>query len=245
MQTAALLLSQFAVAGRFYEAPIAGHPEKLRDRLEITPHGWSAQRIANNPPDLLVIMMNPGASRPLEALWSETEAAGVQGLVDDCGPVVDDGLAPAVPDRTQYQIMRLLLAAQAKGLPWQHARVLNLSDLRTPKSAELIAKLALYAADDSHSIFSSQRQADFKTWAANPLVAKPQTPVLCGWGLNPALAPLAQRALHCIHAIASNQNAASERKLLGITADNMLYRHPLPQRHDMQLQWLADVAAQV
>jgi hypothetical protein len=90
------------VYGHYYRARIGpgqdAPKEELRDRLEIAPHDWPLADVDAREPDLLVIMMNPGASRPLHALWDGDNPAG---------------LVPAQPDRTQYQIMRLLRAAQS------------------------------------------------------------------------------------------------------------------------------------
>lgn len=209
------LLARFAVYGRFYEKQIAGVNEQLRDRLEIAPRDWALSDIVQGEPDLLVVMMNPGASRPLDALW-------------DAGQ--NHGFVAAQPDRTQYQIMQLMLAAQAAGLHWAHARILNLSDLRTPRSAVLLEKLSAYSADDSHSLFSKSRLIECRT-----LFADVSTPVLCAWGLSPKFAALAACALA----------AMAGHPRLGLTADGLAYRHPLPQRHDLQLQWLAQLKVQL
>ena len=209
------LLQQFAVYGRFYERLIGGVNEQLRDRLEIAPRHWSLTQVLENSPDLMVVMMNPGGSRPLSALW-------------DAG--AHQGFAAAMPDRTQYQIMRMLVAAQRLGLPWQHARVFNLSDLRTPKSALLLQKIKTYQADESHSLFSEQRKKE-----CGQYFERNSTPVMCAWGLNSQLNGYAELALRAIQG----------HPLLGITADGMLYRHPLPQRHDLQLQWLQQIAMQM
>jgi hypothetical protein len=215
MLSAGVLLERFAVYGRFYGRTIAGVPEQLRDRLEIAPREMPLSDVVLREPDLLVVMMNPGGSKPLDALWNDTAA---------------HGFVPAVPDRTQYQIMRLLVAAQEAGLGWSHARILNLSDLRTPKSAIFIQKLAQYAQDTSHSIFSKSRS---KECAA--LFAQKQTPVLLGWGLNPNFGCWADLALQ----------AAQGHPLLGLSADSRFYRHPLPQRYDLQVAWLAQIQKQI
>jgi hypothetical protein len=107
---------------------------------------------------------------------------------------------------------------------------LNLSDLRTPKSAVFIEKLRQYAADGSHSLFCAARHSEYAA-----LLADMRTPVLCGWGLSRHFAPLAQQALA----------AVAGHPLLGLSADGVLYRHPLPQRFDLQQKWLADMAEQV
>ena len=217
--TAAQLLAQWAVYGHYYSARIGPGPdapiEDLRDRLEIAPHDWPLAEVDAREPDLLVIMMNPGASRPLQTLWDGDNPAG---------------LVPAQPDRTQYQIMRLLLAAKSAGLPWRHARVFNLSDLRTPKSAEMLDKLDLYEPHDRHSLFSSARQAECARWFAFHA-----TPVLCGWGLNPVLSGLAARALL----------AVGGHPRLGLSQDGLRFRHPLPQTRNLQQQWLLAMADQI
>ena len=209
------LLSRFSVHGRYYSRKIAGIDEQLRDRLEIAPIDWTLQKILSHAPDLLVVMMNPGASRPLNALWDEGSS---------------QGFTAAQPDRTQYQVMRLMLAANRCGVPWHHARILNLSDLRTPKSAEMLHKLAAYQADDSHSIFSKSRSEE-----CSQHFAVQTTPVLCGWGLSKAFTPIARSAIR----------AMEHHPVLGITADGVLYRHPLPQRHAMQVEWLKHIIQQV
>lgn len=223
MATAQELLAQFAVYGRFYERAIAGVPEQLRDRLEIAPHAQPLAHLVQAEPDLLVVMMNPGASKPLHApapsLWDAPQ-----------GATSATGFVAAQPDRTQYQIMALLLAAQAQGLAWRHARVLNLSDLRTPKSAVFVQKLNAYAHDPSHSLFSAARSHERQA-----LFAHSATPVLCAWGLSPHFAPLAAQAL----------GAAQGHPLLGLRTSEHAFRHPLPQRYDLQQAWLSDMAQQV
>jgi len=217
--TAAQLLTEWAVYGHYYRARIGPGPdapiEDLRDRLEIAPHAWPLAEVDGREPDLLVIMMNPGASKPLQALWDRENPGS---------------LVPAQPDRTQYQIMRLLRAAQALGLPWRHARVFNLSDLRTPKSAEMLAKLNFYGPHEGHSLFSFAREVESARWFASHA-----TPVLCGWGLNPSLSDLAARALL----------AVAGHPILGLSEDGLRFRHPLPQTQNLQQQWLLAMADQI
>lgn len=213
------LLGAFAVYGHYYQACIGAEPgaplEALRSRLEIAPRDWSLSEVDAREADLLVIMMNPGASKPLGALW------------DGAAPA---GLVAAQPDRTQYQIMRLLRAAQGMGLGWRHARVFNLSDLRTPKSAELLAKLDWYGDQDHHSLFSDARQKECQRWFGSSA-----SPVLCAWGLHPGLSGFAARAL----------KAAAGHRVIGLSDDGLRYRHPLPQTQNLQHQWLRAMVDQI
>ncbi len=206
--SASQLLQRFAVWGRFYERRVDGRDHALRSHLEVFEHDLPWEQVRDGVPDLVAVMMNPGGSRPLAAADAQ-------------------GWAPAVPDRTQYQLMKLALSAQATALPIRHVRVINLSDLRTPKSAQLFEALATIGG--WHSIFDPARGAELEQ-----ALGSPQTPVLRAWGLSPHLRPLADAALH----------ALAGRSLLGLSDNGRAFRHPLPQRADLQRDWLDRMAAQ-
>ena len=208
--TAASLLQRFAVYGRFYRASFGPRTFELRSHLEIFAAGATLPNVANADADLVVVMMNPGASRPTEAPDS-------------------NGWAPAIPDRTQYQIMKLASHAQSRGIPMRHVRVLNLSDLRTPRSAELFAIMATLR-DDTHSLFSAQRRGELLRALGSPSV-----PVLRAWGLAAQMKGLAGTCVAL----------TSSRKVLGLTDNGLQYRHPLPQRADLQKVWLEQLCTQV
>lgn len=97
--------NNFIITGFFYEA--CGY--KLRMHLDIKRAG-----VEKTTPDLMVILMNPGSSRPIDG--------------------IDNNLIPseATPDATQYQIMDVMDLASL-----DFARILNLSDIRTSDSVEL------------------------------------------------------------------------------------------------------------
>jgi hypothetical protein len=200
---------QFAVWGRYTEADLDGRRFALRSHLEIVEHGLDPVSARKAPADLVAVMMNPGGSHPL----ADPDA---------------DGWSPAQPDRTQHQLMRLARAVSGLGRPIRHIRVINLSDLRAPQSAQLFAWLA-ELRDGRHSLFDTSRMAQLRR-ALGPH----ETPVLRAWGLSPALSALAQRALA----------ATAAHPCLGLAAGASGYRHPLPQRADLQRQWLAEVVAQ-
>jgi hypothetical protein len=200
---------QFAVWGRYLDVQLDGRRWALRSHLEIFEHGLDVVGEHSARPDLVAVMMNPGGSRPL----AEPDAAG---------------WSPAQPDRTQHQLMRLARTVAGKGAPIRHIRVINLSDLRATRSADLFAWLD-QLRDGRHSLFDPRR-ADELAAALGPA----ETPVLRAWGLSKALAPLAARAL----------DATGGHPILGIPGPGMGYRHPLPQRADLQRQWLQDILSQ-
>jgi hypothetical protein len=208
--TAADLLQRFAVFGRFYRAHLDGRAFELRSHLEMFEPASLWPRPVETDADLVAVMMNPGASRPT----AEPDA---------------QGWAPAVPDRTQYQLMKLALHAQSKGIAIRHIRVINLSDLRTPKSAELFDTLSTLS-DDSHSVFSPARRNELER-----ALGAPSVPVLRAWGLA---APLKRLAQTCVDLTAS-------RRVLGLTDNGLQYRHPLPQRADFQQAWLVHLCGQI
>ena len=125
--------------------------------------------------------------------------------------------------------MKLALGASLRGWSIRHIRVINLSDLRTPKSAALFDALD-GLADDRHSIFSPSRAAELRRTLGSGC-----TPVLRAWGLAKQLSPLVKLALP----------ALESGLQLGLTDDGFYYRHPLPQRADLQARWLHGVSSQV
>jgi hypothetical protein len=208
--TAAELLQRFAIYGRFYRAMFDGKSFELRSHLEIVEKGVAWPQAADADADLVAVMMNPGGSRPTATLDAH-------------------GWAPAVPDRTQYQLMKLAMHAQSHGKPVRHIRVINLSDLRTPKSAALFATMEVLT-DDQHSLFSAGRLTELQR-----ALGAPHVPVLRAWGLATQLKDLATLGIA----------RTASRTVLGLTDDGLKYRHPLPQRADLQRAWLEQVSAQV
>lgn len=118
-------------------------------------------------PDLMVVMMNPGSSRPLDGIDNNNKAS------------------EAVPDNTQSQIMKIMLNAG-----FNYARVLNLSDLREAKSKIFYEKIVeLEAKGISHSIFDVKRIKELnKLWVND-------VPVIYGWGVSTKLKSLALQAI--------------------------------------------------
>ncbi len=208
--TADDLRKRFSVHGRFYRRRFDGRAFELRSHLEIFEQKAEWRGVVAADADLVAIMMNPGASRPTS-------------------PPDHDGWASAVPDRTQYQLMKLALYASSKGRPIRHIRVINLSDLRTPKSGELFAIMRTLS-DDRHSVFSPQRRDEL-----DRALGAPEVPLLLAWGLAEQLRALARSCIAL----------TGRRKVLGLTDNGLQYRHPLPQRADMQQAWLAKIRAQI
>lgn len=153
-------------------------------------------------PDIMVIMMNPGSSEP--------EDNNQNGRIETL----------AKPDNTQYRIMEVMLNCN-----FEYARVLNLSDIREPKSNIFYNKIKeMESLNISHSIFDETRKEDLNNlWISN-------VPVIYGWGVNTKLKLLAIKAIEKCNL--SNPT--------GIQKPNFpwAYYHPLPRINNKQIEWV-------
>jgi|LauGreSBDMM110SN_4_FD.fasta_scaffold16441_3 hypothetical protein len=156
------MTTEFKVSGYFYE--ISGF--KFRKFLDIKEND---SKLAM--PDLMVVMMNPGSSYPLN------------GNDDSRAEVA------AAPDRTQYQIMTVMGRAG-----FTYARILNLSDKRESNSNTFYKFLKSEESKKvPHSIFDKSRSKDFENLFIDT------TPVICAWGVNSCLCGLASMAIPRLH----------------------------------------------
>lgn len=191
---------QFKITGLFYE----NQGYKFRKFLHIKKNN-SLKKI----PDLMVVMMNPGGSRPIN---------GIENNIAE---------TDAIPDRTQDQIMRIMINCD-----FDFARVLNLSDLREPKSTILYTKFdELKKLNISHSIFDKKRKKDF-----DELFIK-EIPVIFAWGVSKNLEELAEMTI----------NRISEEYPIGLKKQgfDFAYYHPLPQNYNKQKEWIEYITKQI
>jgi hypothetical protein len=182
-----------------------------------------ASVISQSLPDAVVIMMNPGSSRPLEE--GDTNSLLTMPLPDG----FQKPLVLTQPDNTQYQIMRI---AVSKG--WKHVRILNISDIRDPKSPSFIARtkaLDEIEGGGAHSLFSKARKHEREQM----LRRKPGAPFILGWGQDPGLIPLAMQCLSCIEG----------EKMVTIPSENnpILTAHPSPMMQAKKEAWLDAIRA--
>lgn len=153
--------TKFKFMGLFYEE--SAH--KCRKYLDIKRIGSS-----KSEPELMVVMMNPGSSYPLNH--------------------IDNNSLPteARPDNTQRQITKVMDSGNI-----DYARVLNLSDLRKSDSNKLYKFIKSEKSKlVDHSIFAPARKADLEQ-----LFVK-NVPVIFGWGVNSVIMPLAKQAVESL-----------------------------------------------
>ena len=218
------LKQRYGVFGHFYSVELASREVvKCRSVLELVAKSRIPKdhsELSALSPDAVFIMMNPGSSKPLVEVNNHIRAKALHRL-----PI---SLVPTKPDTTQYQVMRLMHVRE-----WRHVRVLNLSDLRTPKSAEFIKtfqRLERGSQFDSHSVFSEVRTDEL----AVKLPKKRTTPLVMAWGMSEKLNPLIERCL---------ARLPPKSKLKGLLEQGTTnkYRHPLPSLQKDQRIWLENI----
>lgn len=157
-------------------------------------------------PDAVVVMMNPGTSRPEDSEYIEKEYQLLYLTLSEKEMVL------AHPDETQKRIMRIMLA---KG--WKHVRVINLSDIRQHVSEKLVAEIKnfnLYSNKMEHSIFSKLRRTELLKLIGN----SSEKPILFAWGTQDCLN---HHAVECLKII----------KGTGVKAKKEIhFQHPLTTR---------------
>ena len=224
---AAELKKSYRCFGHFYELKLTDATVlKCRSVLEIINDKQVAQNddtLSARKPDAVVIMMNPGSSRPLLDDYREPQISCPQDELDrDTRPLV-----LTMPDTTQYQVMRVMHA-----LNWSHVRVLNLSDLREAKShnfVKRVAELSKKKDGDLHSIFCETRRNELVRLIRGANAG----PVILAWGKVQGLKPLARQ---CLDAVAS-------KKTVGVSYedDACLFAHPSPMRKKHKEKWLTAI----
>ena len=144
---------------------------RCRSVLEITNQCHRTPNVLlNQQPDAVVVMMNPGSSRPLQMV--NQQILEPENIRAHCRLVLTR------PDNTQHTVRQIM--AQ---MDYQHIRVLNLSDLCQSKSAKFFNTLRREETiqhngiQAPHSIFSQCRAEELR-YRMNPCGRI----VIAGWG---------------------------------------------------------------
>ena len=206
------LISQFSVFGHFYDLNIDGQTFNCRSVLEIV--SKSIDSIADSNPCAVVVMMNPGSSKPsnssyIPKMYSVSQITS-ESLVKE--------VIPTKPDNAQYQIMRLMLL---KG--WKHVRILNLSDLRNGNSGNFSIEFQKSLEIDSsapHSLLSKKRHAELLHYCSKSRA------VIAAWGSTGVLREAAEEFLRLFPNVE------------GLPLEKPWYRYPSPYKKDQKLDWL-------
>lgn len=191
-------IDEYTYYGLFYTKVSNGTEKKCRKYLDIKKLNTKV-----SSPQLMVIMMNPGASTPCKDFNDQDEAV------------------ETTPDKTQGQIVAVM-----KECSLEYVRIVNLSDLREPKS-----KIFYKNIDPQDSIFSPSNKADF-----DEIFIK-FVPVLIACGVHDSLDSLVKQAITVI----------GDAKIIGVKKKNCInkYYHAKPWSNAQKLLWVNDAAEQI
>jgi hypothetical protein len=227
---AAELKKRYTCYGHFYElVMMSGERVKCRSVLEIvdaTIPQENPSDISEMKPDVVAVMMNPGSSHPRDIYHMDDEITYPQ-----TARRARKELVLTQPDNTQYQLMRV---AVARG--WRHIRVLNLSDLRDPKSGSFLQKveaLGEIMGGHTHSMFCRERSAEYR----QALLRRDSAPILLGWGQDTGLIPLAEQCLKRLE--------GEPVRTVSSEVHPLLNAHPSPMLQSKKLLWLENMMAEL
>jgi hypothetical protein len=222
------LKKHFEVFGHFYSVTLkSGEKIDCRSVLEIVTRQSKPSDIGLllvNPPDAIFIMMNPGSSRPLVDVNNFIPERLINQL--------EVSLVPTKPDITQYQVMRVMHYCG-----WNHVRVLNISDMRDPKSGSFVERfndIENQTGFSAHSVFIDKRSIELR----RKLNKKPEAPIICAWGVSTDLDPLIER---CLSKVAGTFELSG---LMKPSTENK-YFHPLPKLQKDKEQWVANLVTHI
>ena len=189
------LLPQFTVKGYYYHV---GKSYRRR-YLDIKKKDG-----VSKTHDLMVIMMNPGSSEAVDQ------------TVDYLNKLV-----PALPDTTQYQVMRFMIETELS-----YARILNLSDIIQTKSKDFYKQILTDSEMNTHSIFCVSNRTELKK------LFVPNIPILLAWGVNDKLSPIAVPAKEYV---SKWQNKCFGYQKAGSPAK---FYHPLRPDSNYLAEWI-------
>ncbi len=215
------LKKSFDIFGHFYSVELSSDESlDCRSVLEIIHQGTTPAKvnlISKAVPDAICIMMNPGSSVPLEETNNNISEKEISKLAVS--------LVRTKPDTTQYQVMRIMHYCG-----WKHGRVLNISDLRDPKSGKFVARyqdVEERTGFTAHSVFDDKRADEL----SQKMNQKRKAPVLLAWGVSPDLEPLIERCLGKVSHLSGSVG------LLKPETENK-YFHPLPTLQSQKMAWV-------
>lgn len=219
------LKQRFRVMGHYYDLDIGGEMFPCRSVADILSVDTPDEQV-KEAADAVVIMMNPGSSRPLD----ESYLCQSYTVIHLLAGRRKKRYTQVRPDNTQYQIMRLMVL---KG--WHHVRILNLSDLRDGNSGSFAKAYVRAAEVDSsvpHSLLHPKRHKELIKACNGASV------VIAAWGSN---AVQQAEAEACIQMFKNRKALTPYRQLpslKGLVTEHPWYRFASPYRKDQKTEWL-------
>jgi hypothetical protein len=206
------LKNKFSVFGHFYDLEIGERVFKCRSVLEIILK--SADDLSNSKPCAVVVMMNPGSSKPLNSDYIPQKFSPDEIMSTSWKKEI----IPTKPDIAQYQLMRMMLLND-----WNHIRVLNLSDLRNGNSGKFSVEYKdaeMLDPSNPHSLTHKGRLTEARSYCADTAL------VIGAWGSTEVLRESALSFLRDISDVC------------GLPLERPWYRYPSPYMKDQKVDWL-------
>lgn len=215
------LKQEFDVSGHFYNLKLSGSVFKCRNILEIRKKNFKS---TNTIPEIIVIMMNPGSSKPLDNKYIPKTYIGKISSENFSKEVI-----PTRPDNAQYQIMRLM-----KYNNWSFVRVLNLSDLRNGNSGRFqteFKKAEMLKKNNSLCITHIDRKKEFKS-----LIRSKENKIIAAWGSLNELKKSAESIL----------NLKTSYDIIGLRIENSPnFKYASPYLKTQKENWLKEIQKQL
>ena len=212
-QYAKELKEKYKVFGHFYDLTISDTISNCRNILEIR-----RNETVEEIPDIIVIMMNPGSSTPLDKKYKPKNYTFENFLKKKKFELI-----PTKPDNAQYQIMRLMELND-----WNFVRVLNLSDLRNGNSSNFkkeFKKAIDVDATSPHCITHPKRKQELKY----ALISKTNK-IIAAWGEIKELENSAKEIL------------SLDFEIIGVPRENpIFFQYASPYYKEPKIKWLVEI----
>lgn len=225
---ARILKKRYDLFGSFYSIDLnSGDRVDCRSVLEVVTKERKpsdVDSLLESRPDAIFIMMNPGSSKPHDGVYQRIAENQI------CKRKIM--LTRTIPGTTQYQVMRVMHYCA-----WAHVRVINISDLRDPKSGKFVERfreIEKIAGFTAHSLFSDERNEELRRMLNN----SSKIPIVCAWGVSSDLDPLIER---CLRKVSSMSGLTGLRKP---NTENK-YFHPLPTLQTDKMKWVNNIVKHI
>ena len=207
----------FDVYGHFYNLKLSNSLLKCRSILNI-----KRKEKPTEMPDIIVIMMNPGSSVPLDKSYKPKTFSK-----EEYFEIKKKEIIPTRPDNAQYQIMRLMETNN-----WDFVRILNLSDLRNGNSGKFQTEFRTAAKLDKtnpHCLTHIRRKEEL----ADCIISKSGY-IIAAWGDIAELNDSANSILNM------------EGKIIGLRKEKKPnFRYASPYMKKQKIEWLTKIQKEI
>jgi len=211
------LKKAFDVYGHFYDLKLDKSIFECRSVLEI-----KRKNKSNIIPDIVVVMMNPGSSRPLDKEYIPKKISPLE-----YNDTKTKEIIPTRPDNAQYQIMRLMEINN-----WNFVRILNLSDLRNGNSGKFqleFIKAMRLDGSNPHCITHINRRNEL----LESTVSKNKK-IIAAWGDIAELKKSAETILKL------------DKKIIGLKKGKLPnFRYASPYMKKQKIDWLINIQKEI